>query len=132
MNKIPPALFLLALLAGCAGPETPAPFAEVQYQTIAVQTPGVENASCVVQNGSRTASMMAPGRISLPRSTTPVFISCFKGEHLRGAARAAASYAPREAGMGEACISCAYPSTITVAMRLNGNSMAIPTITMIP
>lgn len=121
-------LAALLLLAACT--EKPAPVVESRspYQTITVNTPGMQGVSCVVQSGRETYSMTAPGPVTVKRSPYPMLVNCFKGEHMRGTQSAKPNYAKREAEkiagtMGD-CISCNYPRTITVAMRIDTESMS--------
>jgi hypothetical protein len=126
------ALFLLMLLAACASPK-PAKESNTDFtQTLTVNTPGVSGASCLVQSGAQTWRVTAPGEIAVPRTPRPVNVSCAKGDHMRGAARVTASYAPREARLAERCVSCAYPSTITVAMTLDRSALDAPVVTFGP
>lgn len=121
-------LGMLLLLAGCAD----APKAKVagadHYQTLTVNTPGVEGATCIVQNGADSWTVAAPGTVTVKRTPWTMTINCFKGEHLRGATRAAPSFAPAEAGAGEHCRTCHYPGIVNVALVLNDSLMAVPFI----
>jgi len=121
-------LAALLLLAACAKPVQQVDNSRTPYQTITVNTPGMQGVSCVVQSGRETYSMTAPGPVTVKRSPYPMLVNCFKGEHMRGQQSAKPNYAPREAEkiagtMGD-CVSCNYPRTITVAMRLDQESMS--------
>jgi hypothetical protein len=120
-------LGLLFLMAGCGGPpEHTEAKTTGRYQTVTVNTPGVEGATCVVQNGAGSWTVPAPGPVTVRRTPWTMTINCFKGEHLRGAAQAAPSFAPAEAGTGENCVTCHYPGIVNVALVLNDSLMAVP------
>ena len=120
-------LSLLSLLAGCGGaPEAGRAAATDHYQTVTVNTPGVEGATCIVQNGAGSWTIPAPGPVTVARTPWTMTINCFKGEHLRGAAQAAPSFAPAEAGAGQNCVTCHYPGIVNVALVLNDSLMAVP------
>ncbi|MEZ0262699.1 MAG: hypothetical protein ACAH80_16965 [Alphaproteobacteria bacterium] len=121
-------LAALLLLTACGEYPTPVTESRTPYQTITVNTPGMQGVSCVVQSGRNTYSMTAPGPVTVKRSPYPMLVNCFKGEHMRGQQSAKPNYARIEAEkiaatMGD-CISCNYPRTITVAMRLDQESMS--------
>lgn len=119
-------------LAGCARKETAkAPEAPRKpVQSVIINTPGVTGANCVVQSGTKSYSVIAPGAVMVQRSPETMSVSCFKGDHMRGAARINPTYAPREAqkvrGTDDGCLSCSYPGTVTIAMSLNAGSVETP------
>lgn len=130
MKKI--ALFAaLLLLAGCSheehavidGPRT-------DFQSVSVNTPGVTGVSCVLQSGNNTYSVKAPGAVMVHRAPDIMNVSCFKGNYMRGQASFRPTFAPGEAeavrGTQNACLSCNYPSTVTVALSLNKGAMDVP------
>jgi hypothetical protein len=123
---------MLVLLAGCAdAPETKISGPD-HYQTLTVNTPGVEGATCIVQNGADTWTVAAPGAVTVTRTPWTMTINCFKGEHLRGATRAIPKFAPAEAGTGKQCVTCHYPGIVSVALVLNDSLMDVPFITQGP
>lgn len=122
------ALGLLCLLAGCGGAPEPQVSGADHYQTLTVNTPGVEGATCIVQNGAGSWTVSAPGPVRVTRTPWAMTINCFKGEHLRGTAQAAPSFAPAEAGTGEHCVTCHYPGIVNVALVLNDSLMDVPYI----
>jgi hypothetical protein len=118
----------LLLLSGCGGTPAPKTSQEDHHQTIMVNTPGVEDAMCIVQNGAGSWNIHAPGPVTLPRSPATLNINCFKGEHLRGSTRVAASFAPVEAEKWDDCVSCRYPGIVNVALMLNNSLMEVPVL----
>lgn len=123
----------LLLLCGCAGDDAPRTAAQANSaQTIVVNTPGVEGAMCVVQNGRGSWNIPAPGPVTVPRTPAPLTINCFKGDHLRGSAKVAASFAPTEAGAGTGCVTCRYPGIVDIALRLNDSLMDVPVVRQMP
>ena len=122
------ALAALLLLAACGEYPTPVTESRSPYQTITVNTPGMEGVSCVVQSGRETYSMTAPGPVTVKRAPYTMEVNCFKGEHMHGQSRAKPNFARKEAERvvttGEPCISCNYPRTVTVAMRIDRESMS--------
>ncbi len=132
MNKMK--FFVLAaamLVSACAEKEVSmAPPARTPYQSIVINTPGVTGANCVMQGGLNTYSVKAPGAVMVRRAPDTMSISCFKGNHMSGRNTVRPSFAPSEAaevrGTQTACVSCAYPNTVTVAMSLNGSAMDVP------
>jgi len=123
-------LFCALLLTGCGGTE----HARVEepsgaYQVVNINTPGVTGVSCVLKSGRNTYSVTAPGGVTVARAPDRMDVSCMKGDHMQGSASVTPTFAPREAqqaqhGHGD-CTTCTYPSTITVAMSLNGNAMDV-------
>jgi hypothetical protein len=101
--------------------------AAAALQPVTIATPGAEGSSCTVQAGGAVYQVTAPGTVQMKRIPGTMIVNCFKGEALRGSATAAATYAPREADAAD-CISCRWPSTVTVAMRLNGSLMDVPVL----
>lgn len=106
-----------------ASPRTP-------YQSIVINTPGVTGVNCVMQSGNNTYTVKAPGAVMVRRAPDMMNVSCFKGNHMAGRNTVRPSFAPSEGaevkGTQTACVSCAYPNTVTVAMSLNGNAMDVP------
>ena len=133
MKRLLPAGLSLLLLCGCAGDQVPqAADASSATQTIMVNTPGVEGAMCIVQNGRGSWNIPAPGPVTVPRTPSALTINCFKGDHLRGSGKVAASFAPAEAGAGTGCVSCRYPGIVDIALRLNDSMMDVPVIRQMP
>lgn len=123
------AVGLLCLLAGCGGaPEHAGGTAKDHYQAVTVNTPGVEGATCIVQNGAGSWTVTAPGPVKVTRTPWAMTINCFKGEHLRGTAQAIPTFAPAEADAGADCVTCHYPGIVNVALLLNDSLMALPYI----
>lgn len=125
------ALCLALCVSACARKETAAvPEARGPYQSVVIHTPGVTGANCVVQSGAKTYTVVAPGSVMVHRAPDAMTVSCFKGDHMRGASTVRPTFAPREAeGAREtrsACLTCSYPNTVTVAMSLNAGSMDVP------
>jgi hypothetical protein len=116
------------LLSACAEKPQQVDNSRTPYQTITVNTPGMQGVTCVVQSGNDTYTMTAPGPVTVKRAPYTMDVNCFKGEHMRGQGRARPNYALKEAqriaSSGEACMSCNYPRTVTVAMRLDQESMS--------
>lgn len=131
MNKFL-ALGLLVLLSACGGGDktTMIETTRTAYQSVNINTPGVTGVNCVVQSGQNSYSVVAPGAVLVRRAPDTMNVSCFKGEHMRGQASFRPSFAPREAeamrGTQAECLTCNYPSTVTVAMALNRGSMEVP------
>lgn len=124
-------MFLMAaclMLTACADQAPQVDNSRTPYQTITVNTPGMEGVTCVAQSGRETYTVTAPGAVTVKRAPYTMEVNCFKGEHLRGQARARPNYALKEAQRiatsGEACLSCNYPRTVTVAMRIDQESMS--------
>jgi hypothetical protein len=125
------ALAAALLLSACAEKEVSmAPPPRTPYQSIVINTPGVTGANCVMQSGNDTYSVKAPGSVMVRRAPDTMSIACFKGDHMAGRNTVRPSFAPSEAaevkGTHAACVSCAYPNTVTVAMSLNGSAMDVP------
>lgn len=99
------------------------------YQTITINTPGERGVNCLVQSGNESYTVIAPGPVTVRRQPSPMTVSCFKGDHMRGTQSVRAIYAPREANAirqtGSACYTCAYPNTITIAMAINTGSLSV-------
>ncbi len=131
MRFIFPGVLLLMLVA-CAAPRQQAAVPTGGSQTIMIDTPGIEGATCVVQNGSRIWNVAAPGPVTVPRASYPLEINCFKGEHLRGQGHVTPSFAPVEAKAGEGCVTCRYPGIIRVALVLNDSLMTVPMLRQQP
>jgi len=122
---------LLLLVSACAEKQVSmAPPARTPYQSIVINTPGVTGVNCVMQSGNDTYSVKAPGAVMVRRAPDMMNVACFKGDHMTGRNTVRPSFAPSEGaevkGTQEACVSCAYPNTVTVAMSLNGNAMDVP------
>ncbi|MDE1151083.1 MAG: hypothetical protein PW788_00980 [Micavibrio sp.] len=118
------------LLSGCADTaRTAADNSGGAYQVVNVNTPGMTGANCVLRSGRDTYSVKAPGSVTVRRAPDRMDVSCFKGDHMHGREIVTPSFAPREAQQAEmdhtACTTCTYPSTVTVAMSLNGNAMDV-------
>jgi hypothetical protein len=131
--RILPVILLCLALSACAKEEEQAAFMPEQrtaFQSVVVNTPGVTGADCVVQSGNSSYSVRAPGAVMVRRAPDTLSISCFKGDHMRGTASARPTFAPGEGnavrGTQNACMTCNYPTSITVAMSLNGNAMDVP------
>lgn len=124
----------LALIAAACAPQQPRPEAKAspEEQVVMINTPGVSGANCIVQRGAQSWRMTTPGAISLRRAQGSLSVSCFKGNHLRGTARVNPTFAPREADRKAGCLSCAYPSTISVAMALDRRALDAPVVTFGP
>lgn len=132
MRQVLSIALLAGLLSGCSSPPVPDVAQEPQGQAILINTPGVDGATCIVQNGSAVWRVPAPGRVTLPRAPYPLDINCFKGEHLRGASHVTPTFAPMEAGTGEHCVSCRYPGIVDVALVLNDSLMQVPILRQQP
>ncbi len=132
MMKLKFAVLAAAMLvSACAEKEVSmAPPARTPYQSIVINTPGVTGVNCVMQSGNDTYSVKAPGAVMVRRAPDMMNVSCFKGEHMSGRNTVRPSFAPSEGaevkGTQAACVSCAYPNTVTVAMSLNGSAMNVP------
>lgn len=131
--RILPALLLCLALSACAAEEEQAAFMpepRTAFQSVVVNTPGVTGANCVLQSGANSYSVIAPGSVMVRRAPDTMSVSCFKGDHMRGTASAKPTYAPGEGnavrGTQNACMTCNYPTSVTVAMSLNSGSMAVP------
>ena len=131
MKVLSAALALCLALSACAETEKPvASQVRTPYQSVVVNTPGVTGANCVMQSGDNTYSVKAPGSVMVRRAPDVMSISCFKGDHMRGQVSARPTFAPREGeavrGTQGACMTCNYPTTISVALSLNAGSMEVP------
>jgi hypothetical protein len=130
MRRVAALAFLL--LAACSAPEPQASVPQERGQTVMIDTPGIEGAMCVVQNGSGIWNVPAPGPVTVPRAPYPLEVNCFKGEHLRGQGHVTPSFAPAEAAAGEDCVSCQYPGIIRVPLVLNDSLMTVPVLRQQP
>lgn len=101
-----------------------------EFQSVVVNTPGVTGVSCVLQSGNNSYSVTAPGAVMVHRAPDIMNVSCFKGNYMRGQASFKPSFAPGEGdavrGTQSSCLSCNYPSTVTVALSLNKGAMDVP------
>lgn len=112
-------------VAACSKPRMNAGLDDGRYQVVSVTTPGQEGAHCFMQSGGRSYSVATPARVNIMRTTDPLDVTCFKGEHLVGTQKVAPSVAQVESNAGEKCVSCRYPGSIVVAMGINPNSLAV-------
>ena len=133
MRILAAALAVCLALSACAETEKPvATQVRTPYQSVVVNTPGVTGANCVMQSGGNTYSVKAPGSVMVRRAPDTMTISCFKGNHMRGHTSARPSFAPGEGeavrGTQISCMTCNYPTSISVAMSLNSGSMEVPYI----
>ena len=125
-------LCMALLLCSCAHDDTAAVNANSSagYQSVSVNTPGVEGSDCVMQSGNETYSVVAPGSVTVRRAPDVMTVSCFKGDHMRGQQSVTPTFAPREAQQmrktNSDCLTCNYPSTVTVAMTLDAGAMQVP------
>lgn len=132
MKKLKLVILAAAMLvSACAEKQVSmAPPARTPYQSIVINTPGVTGVNCVMQSGRDTYTVKAPGAVMVRRAPDMMNVSCFKGDHMTGRNTVRPSFAPSEGaevkGTQEACVSCAYPNTVTVAMSLNGSAMNVP------
>ena len=103
---------MLMLLSACASsmPETPA--ARSDYQDISVHTPGTTGAHCFLQAAAASYPLSTPGTVTVRKSTRPIDVVCFKGEHMVGSRRIA-PVCPNN---------CNYPSSVSVALALDSAS----------
>lgn len=113
---------LLTLLSACQHRQT-AFHNEKQslpsFQAVQVMTPGVMGAECYLQAQGGVYRVKAPGRVNVQRGAAPMKVSCAKGDHFRGY-KTVASRAVVEEG---STVNYIYPNSISVAMRLNNNSL---------
>lgn len=128
MKRLMPAGLVLLLLSGCGGAPAPQAEMDTHHQTVMINTPGVEGATCIVQNGQGSWKIPAPGPLTVPRIPYSLTVNCFKGEHLRGSGQVPASFAPAEAGKSEDCVSCRYPGMVNIALLLNDSMMDVPVV----
>ena len=120
--------FLTACLALAACSEKPLNSTVIgtPYQAISVATPGVTGAHCFLQAGSMSYAVKTPAAVQVRRTPDSLSVTCFKGEHYVGYQAVLPIVAPAEAATlkhGEACRTCAYPSSISVMMLLDQRSM---------
>lgn len=118
------AAVLVLLTVACSSAREPVVRQEAYpYQTVMVNTPGVTGVDCFMATNDRRYKVKAPGTIMVHRSPWPMTVSCYKGNYMRGANTVTASYAPKDGAesltSGAACLTCAYPNTISVAMALD-------------
>lgn len=116
---------ILLALAACSKPKINAGLDDDRYQVVSVTTPGQAGAHCFMQSGGRSYAVATPARVNVMRTTAPLDVTCFKGEHLVGTQKIAPSVARAESNAGENCVSCRYPGSIVVAMGINPNSLAV-------
>lgn len=116
--------FWVLVLASCVAADIPSA-APPLYQPVTVLTPGQEGVRCFVQAGAQSFSLRAPATINVHRSTAPLDISCFKGEHMRAQQQVRPRHMPGEQDSGESCVTCLYPPTVTVVLGLNPRSLDV-------
>ena len=83
------------------------------WQSVRIDTPGVEGAACVLQTGAGSYVILSPATIDVPRNPGTLSVSCSKGEHFRGAQ---AVEARRIVEDGDNVYS--YPASVSVPMTL--------------
>lgn len=111
----------LSACAGSSGDDA----ASSAYQQLSVSTPGHAGAHCFIQSGKRHYTLSTPARVNVARSTQPLDVTCFSGEHMVGKLKVLPHVAPAEARAGDDCRSCRYPDILTVAMGLNPRSFDV-------
>lgn len=113
----------LLCLAACSSAGDATQAAAGASQTIRVDTPGMEGARCVLQNGRAAYTVVTPGSVAVQPHETAMTVTCFKGDYMLGSRTVTPSFAPREAAesraRGRDCATCRYPAAISVAMALN-------------
>ena len=113
-----PAFAGMTLLALSACSHAPSPRAEggaAGWQSVRVDTPGVEGATCVLQTAAGSYVVISPASVDVPRGMGPLAVSCSKGEHYRGALTVEAHHTTGNA--------YAWPSGVSVPVSLYGPSL---------
>lgn len=111
-------------LSACTGAPVKQEKREVSMQPVQVVTPGVTGAHCFLQAGDKNYTMAAGSRVMVARASDTLKVSCFKGPHMVGHTAVKPTVAPREEAHGrDACVSCTYPETVSVAMAMRAGSV---------
>ena len=113
------AFVLMALaLAGCGHEGSVyAREAAGKYQSVRIDTPGVEGAACALQTSAGSYVVISPAVVSVTRNAQPMSVSCTKGEHFRGFTTVPARR------VADAVY--AYPDNVTVPMGMNTDSLKV-------